>query len=424
MARHLRVDGARRRRLLLAQIDPPAVSELPDPTNAMGLAPKFKAYLLAEFPQCCTPPGPDDQPASAVVVDVMVTLHAHSVRPGDESPALWLAQTLWFAISDFQLISLCFDVSATTPAAKSIEWSTRPAPEVVVTSEDVLAALAENDLPDFPSLIASRSARTTLCRWLVQRMAERLTGAQTMLVLDDGVPTVYRCGSSEARPDLARATHGEADIACVFAANVLRDQFGAASVDVNTCDTDLVLISCLNAFEGLRVRLIHFDAATKRPVLMWVDCWKLAHAGPAKYGLTLMEWGALLASRGTDYVHGGVIRGVGDWETYMRGCSEALRDVKRTRGGRPIVTDDVVEAGALHTVFVAASERMKRAKVKYERDDGTMARLAWNCLYFRHCPSRGCEGLDCMQFGWGMDGGRVAVQNRPPGTFGLLVTRS
>jgi hypothetical protein len=386
----------------------------------MGLASKVKAYLASDFPACCTPPADGDPPPDAVVVDVMVLLHAFTVKPGEEYPALWLVQTIWSSVAETRLISLCFDVSESTPVAKSIEWANRPAPEVAVTSQDVLDALGENDLPHFPSLIASRSARSTLCKWLVQRIAERLGEAQTMLVLDDGVPTVYRKGGREQRPDLARTLFGEADISTVFSANVLHDQFGAKTVDIYTCDTDIVLISCLNAFEGLRTRLVHFDNATRRPVYLYVDCWRLAHQGPARYGLTLMEWATLMLSRHSDYVQNGVIRGVGDWHTYMSGCAEALLDVKRTRGGRPIVTESRVETGALHTVFIAASDRMKRAKPRFERDDGTMARLAWNALYFRNCPRTGGEGLDCLQFGWARgDDGMVVLRARPSVTYGL-----
>lgn len=169
----------------------------------MDLAAKVEAYLAAEFPACCTPPADGAPPVDGVVVDVMVLLHAFAVKPGQEYPALHLVQSVWYAIAETRHIALCFDVSESTPAAKAIEWANRPAPAVVVTAQDVLAALGENDLPHFPSLTASREARSTLCKWSVQRLAERLSDAQTMLVLDDGVPTVYRRAGIEVRPDFS-----------------------------------------------------------------------------------------------------------------------------------------------------------------------------------------------------------------------------
>jgi hypothetical protein len=387
----------------------------------MGLAPKFKQYLNEVFPAVATKNEPP--PPGGVVVDVMVALHSHTVRAGDDAPATWLAQTLLFAIGEAPLAALCFDVSATTPEAKAIEWESRPKPAVVMTAADVEFALETNQLPDLASLVASRQARTALCRWLVQRVAERLRWGTTLLVLDDGMPTVYRTSASgersqEARPDMARSLHGEADISCVFAAHALHAHFGAPVVEILTCDTDLVLIGCMNVFEGLRVRLVHFDHASKRPVYLWVDCAVLAREGPARYRVTLPEWAALVASRGTDYVKS-MIHGVGDWDVYLHGCAAALNDVKSSRGGKPFVAADRVETGPLHVVFVAASERMKRARCRYERDDGTLARLAWNLLYFHNAVHRGGEGLDCTLFGWQKDGGRIAVRSHPPATFGL-----
>lgn len=381
----------------------------------MGLGANFKKYVAATFPECVAS-APPQPPPEAVVVDVMVCLHAHTVRA--EAPAQWLAQCLLFALGSAPVSALCFDVSATTPSAKSLEWAERPKPAVEVTAADVEAALAADQLPDLPSLIANREARTVLCRWLVKRIAELQWWGRTLLVLDDGTPTVYRTSATgertvERRPDLARSQHGEADISTVFAANVLHSQFGAGVVELATCDTDIVLIGCLNAFEGLRVKLTHFDHATKQPVMMWVDCAALARAAPERYRVALMEWAALVASKGTDYIKS-MIHGVGDWDVYLAGCAEALNDVKRSRGGRPLVSDESFEAQAMHTVFVAASERMKRARVKYDRDDGTLARLAWNTLYFRHAPHRGGAGLDCGDFGWRTGAAGVELRAGPP----------
>ena len=85
-----------------------------------------------------------------------------------------------------------------------------------------------------------------------------------MLVLDDGVPTVYSTSvvgerAVLERPDLKRTMHGEADISCIFAAQVLHREWGARSVECITVDTDLVLIGALNAFEHLLIRMHHFD---------------------------------------------------------------------------------------------------------------------------------------------------------------------
>jgi hypothetical protein len=385
----------------------------------MGLAADFKKYVAATHGDCVRPsPGQAGyEPPDAVVVDVMVLLHSFSVRSSEEAPARRLAETVMHSVADAPVAAMCFDVSASTPPAKSLEWAVRPAPAVHVSAADVHAALEHEQLPDFPSLLASREARTVLCRWLVQRAAELLRWDRTLLVLDDGAPTVYATTatgerSATPRPDLARPLHGEADISCIFAARTLHGEWRARLVECITVDTDLVLIGALNAFDGLRVRLHHFDRATKLPVFLTVDCSALAVAGPARYGLDIMEWAALIASRGTDYVHGGVIRGVGDWDVYMTGCAEALRDVRRSRGNAPLVSDQRVETAALHTTFVAASSRLKRSKLKYEADDGTLARLAWHVLYMRHAPMRGGEGLHCLDFGWMLDQNNAVALRR------------
>jgi len=309
------------------------------------------------------------------------------------------------------LCALCFDVSATTPEPKSIEWSERPAPAVAVSPEDVERALCFDALPDYPSLVASRTARMTLCKWLVRKIAERLAPGQSMLVLDDGDPTVYRGGVAEPerRPDLKRSMHGEADVSGIFAARVLHFQLGATGVTCLTSDTDWVLIGALNAFPGLRVRMHHFDRASKQPVFQGVDCWALAEAAPRRYGVSLMEWAAIVASRGTDFVRGGLIRGIPDWEKYVRGCAEALAAVKR-RAGEDLVTDTRVDADGLHRTFVAASRNAPRASLRYERGDGAVARLAWNVLYMKNCPDHGGVGIDCFRFGWRRDAsGRVLL---------------
>lgn len=341
----------------------------------------------------------------------MVLLHSHTVRAGDEEPALRLAGSLWHTIADAPVAAMCFDVSATTPLAKSIEWGSRPAPSVTLSREDVERALETASLPDFASLISSREARTVLCKWLVLRVVERLKWGHMLLVIDDGVPMVYANSSTGEpsvvhRPDLARTLHGEADISCIYAAHVLRSEFlgGMGVVECCSVDTDLILIGCLNAFEGLRIRLHHFDKASKLPVFQTVDCAQLAASMSARYKLPLMEWATLVASRGTDYVQGGLIlRAPSDWDVYLTNCAQALCDVKRTTGGRDLVTEERVDAAALHTTFVAASARMKRSKLRYEREDGVLARLAWNVLYMRHAPMRGGQGLDCEQFGWGVN---------------------
>jgi hypothetical protein len=389
----------------------------------MGLAPDFKKYIAATFPGCVCESTTGDV---VTVVDVMVLLHSFSVRPSEEAPAQRLAETLMYTISNAPHAAMCFDVSATTPAAKSLEWAARPAPAVVVTATDVEAALAQDQLPDFPSLLASREARTVLCRWLVCQVAKRLRWGRTLLVLNDGEPALYATSSVgectvTPRPDLAREMHGEADISCIFAAQVLHREHGGVAVECITVDTDLVLIGALNAFEGLRLRMHHFDRATKAPVFLTIDCWLLAQHGPARYGLSLMEWAALVASRGTDYVHGGVIRGVGDWDVYLTGCAEALCRVRQSRGGAPIVTPDRVHVDALHATFVSASDSMKRAKLKYEASDGTLARLAWHLLYMRNAPEGGGAGLDCFDFGWtrGVDNTVVLRSGAQPKTYAL-----
>jgi hypothetical protein len=385
----------------------------------MGLAPKFKQYISTAFPECA---GEPDLTPAAVVVDVMVVLHTFASRPDEDAPALRLAQSLWYYICDSPISALCFDVSATTPSAKSIEWSERPAPSVLVTPSDVEEALCFDTLPDYASLVSSRTARMTLCKWLVRKMAERLKEGQVMLVLDDEDPSVYFGGALPSRrPDLKRSMHGEADVSGIFAARVLYTEFCKSSGVVLCCtsDTDWVLIGALNCFQGLHIRMHHFDRATKQPIFQTVDCWKLARVAPARYGLGLLEWATLVASRGTDFVRGGLIRGVPDWDVYVRGCADAMRAVKK-KTGRELVTDSSVDTAGLHLTFVAASEHLKRASLRYERNDGALARLAWNVLYIRNCPERGGGGLDCVRFGWTQDTqGKVALGKGLRNTYSL-----
>jgi len=372
----------------------------------MGLAQNFKAYVADTFPECLVP---DDAPAPVgAVLDVMVLLHSFEPQPGEERPAARLAASVWEAICDCPDAALAFDVSATTPRAKEMEWDRRPPPAVTVTPAEIEEALLFDGLPDYRALISSRDARSVLCRWIVHQMVLRMrlsNRVRRLLVLGDGVPVLAeRIGdqvTETLRPDLARSLHGEADVSGIFAAHAIR---AGGPVECRTSDTDWVLVAALNHFPGMRVRMHHFDRASRALKVMRVDPGRLRDASCTRYGVTPPQWAALVLSRGTDFVDR-LVGGLPDWDRYLRECSAAMGRVKRG----PAVTEEAVDTEALHSVFVAASANASRAKLRYERNDGALARLAWHLLYIIHCPLKGGEGLDCMRFGWALDdAGRVS----------------
>lgn len=135
----------------------------------MGLDAKFKNYVSQAFPECVVANAP---PPDGVVGDAMVMFHsfkprsaeneAGEIEPEDE-PAKRLVNNIWWTLNDATHAALCFDVSANTPVAKEIEWSTRPKPEVKVTAESVQKSLMFHELPDYGSIISSREARNVLC---------------------------------------------------------------------------------------------------------------------------------------------------------------------------------------------------------------------------------------------------------------------
>ena len=385
----------------------------------MGLAQNFKAYVVSTFAECVLPP--DAAPAGAAVIDVMVILHMFDPKPDEEAPARRLAAVLWESFCDCPAAALCFDVSASTPRAKEMEWSRRPAPATPQTAEDIEEALMFDSFADYRALVSSREARSLLCRWLVDQMAARLRrrdgATRRLLVLGDDVPKLFTPDGAEARPDLARTMHGEADVSGIFAAHVLRSHLGAdGPVECRTSDTDWVLIAALNRFPGLRVRLHHFDRASRSVKVVTVDPGALAEASTRRYGVSELEWAALVASRGTDFVDR-LVSGLTDWDAYMSACASALRAAKRRRGE---AAGDAVDAEALHSAFVSASAAAPRSKLRYERNDGALARLAWHVLYMANCPLRGGDGLDCLDFGWRLDeAGRVAHRKVKPRLFGL-----
>jgi len=370
----------------------------------MGLGANFKKYVARTFPGAH---GREDAP-TAVVVDGMVVLHTFAPRPDEATPAQRLAGSLWHHMSDAPHAALCFDVSETTPSAKAIEWANRPAPAVAVLSSDVEAGLLFDQLPNYASLISSRRARATLCRWLAQECVARMRASsvvRTLLVLHDCDPVLYQKledGSlvRTQRQDLARSLHGEADVSGIFAARFLwRECCGCSGVvECRTSDTDWVLIGVLNCFPGLRVRMHHFDRASRLPVFQTVRCDALARDAARLYGITVHEFAALVASRGTDFVTP-LLSGGGEWEEYMDACAGALKKVKSRTCCSP-VTEGEISVSALHAVFVEASERRQRARLRYAREDGELSRLAWHLFYMMHCPERGGEGLDCTRFGW------------------------
>jgi hypothetical protein len=379
----------------------------------MGLSADFKKYVSATFPEACTPPGGVPH---GVVIDSMVLLHSFVPREDDSEPAQRLVDTLFAAVRGARAAAFCFDVSANTPAAKEMEWKKRPKPACVVTEASISEYLMLDLLPDYASLIASRGARTLLCQWLVNELVGRMRFDPALEALyfigASETPVVYRRAhpggaiSATQRLDLLKSYHGEADISGIYAAHVLKDECGVESVELRTSDTDWVVIGMLNAFPGLRTRLQHFDRASRSFVSWHCNLPALTNAVHTKYGINEQEFALLALSKGSDYVEKS-IAAFPDWGMYMDATSRALRAVKARRGSE-IVTKTTVDALALHTVLVEASETKKRCKLNYSKGDGHLQRLGWNLLYVQNAPLRGGHRLDCTNgFGWSRQNGDI-----------------
>ena len=377
----------------------------------MGLGPSFKPYLRDTFPSVVLEDAGD---ADGVVIDVMVLLHTFTLREEDEHdrPVDRLVGMFWNAICGYTRAALCFDVPSTTPSAKAIEWRNRPAPEIVVTSDDLNEWLIFDQIYEFKSVMASRQARMVLCNFLAKRLVERMrcptwTGLlKTLIVFGDVAPVVYlRSGPQTPRPDWKRPLHGEADVSGIFAAHILKDK--CRGVVAVTCDTDWCLVGALNAFPGLVVKLTHYDRKCGAFVSMFVDVNKLVAEVKRVYSVNLFEWAAVVLTRGSDYVTS-FIRGIPDWHTYVSLlCNRVVAQKNRTK------VAEVVSASALNgPLFFGALKQLvndtQRTALKIDENDGELARLAWNLFYFKHVPLAGGAGLDCESFGgWQVDANGV-----------------
>jgi hypothetical protein len=114
-------------------------------------------------------------------------------------------------------------------------------------------------------------------------------------------------------------THGEGDLACVYAAHVLRNETGASRVRIRTVDTDLLAIGLLHSFQGL---YIHTHFRDKHDVF---DMHVLARIIVTDMQMSVDAFVALCVLRGTDF-SSATIRGIADWNVYMlalRGARES-----------------------------------------------------------------------------------------------------
>lgn len=177
-------------------------------------------------------------------------------------------------------VCFCFDDHETTPLGKHIAWQTRPKPAVEMTAEMMTDMLRYDQLVDFKSIISSREGRGKLSLYLCDEFASRTRQSNprveyALFIGADEMPSMLSWEGDKLvrtdRPDLVRALHGEADISCIFGAHVLRNEMKCSTVEVRTCDTDLVVIGLLNSFEGLVVRLSHFCMKQRDFVHLRVD---------------------------------------------------------------------------------------------------------------------------------------------------------
>lgn len=378
----------------------------------MGLSADFKKFISSQFPKACEPPT---SPADGIVVDVMVYLHSFVERENDAEPAQKLVDSIIWAANGATSAVFCFDNSKDTPAAKEVEFAKRPQPTRTFTDDEIRSALMMDILPDYKNLIQSRNARTVLCDWIVEQLTTRFVTQKNM-------KTVYFFGTSEVpmmytkepaitltlRHDLAKQLHGESDISGIYAAHILKKECNAAVVELRTVDTDWVVIGMLNPFEGLRIRLQHFDRRIGTFVSWFADISMLCKMVVTQYKIAVQEFCLLCLSKGSDYVQN-AIAGFPDWPMYIDSCARELIRVK-TRAGE-VVEDGRINGAALHAVFVEASANKKRSKLNYNKTDGFLTRLAFNYFYFSQAPLRGGKHLNCFDFGWVRDGSGVVKLN-------------
>jgi hypothetical protein len=377
----------------------------------MGLFAGFKAYVTSTFPTCVVE-NDNVGDGAGVVLDVMCALHAFKPQAGEEAPAQRLADSLWFSVYDGEFVAFCFDVADDTPAAKAICWQERPAPETEVSAADILRGLASDRLDNYDDIISNREARMVLCKWLQAELIKRFRLCANHPVTQlyffgaDGMPTHVTWDGCEyeygpdldilKRSDLHKPMHGEADISCVFAAHVMATECGAQRVEIRTVDTDVVMISCLNAFPGLQVQLAHFDRKAHEFVKVTYDINRMNAAVTATHKVTTAEWAVLCISRGTDYASRSM-SGVPGWADYMELLCPII-------SARQCVVQDAneitINTKALHGTIVAGSAKAKRSKVLYAIDDGHLARVAWQLFYSLHAPLGKLEVPDCCELGW------------------------
>jgi hypothetical protein len=389
----------------------------------MGLGAQFKNYLKSTFPAAVS----DEPPAAdAVVIDTMVLLHSFTIRDEDEDqPATRLVNMFWNTVKTYKRAVICFDVPKDTPSAKSIEWRHRSVNRsethlVDVSVEEVRAWLAFNQLYNWNSIIANRQARMAVCEFVADSLVARMrrdedsSPLRTIIVFGAQTPMIYqKNGSCTTKPEWKLTFHGEADISGIYAAHLFKDK--STKVVCVTVDTDWVLVGALNAFDGLVVQLSHFDRKLGRFVSIYVDVFKFRAAAENTYKVTFHEFASVVLTKGSDYV-GQMIAGVGEWHNYVSLLCNRLIAQKNRRKIATIVSASAFDAPVFFEAMQQFVKDVPRTTLRFQPDDGELARLAWNFFYFSKSPlTCTADKLACEKFGgWAYDENEILQKSPLP----------
>jgi hypothetical protein len=405
----------------------------------MGLAPAFKQYIRAKFPECVSTDAL--APVEGVVVDVMVILHSFKPDTMSEMPSgRQLCDRLFYAVWEYEHAVFCFDNTAQTPINKAIEWAKRadgaavPADVEPTKPMDPAAlddALSRHELPDdFNAFLADRKLRMKVCEYLQDEMFRRMrmggpaSTLVSMAVLGArDVPSAAYWNKDDtleivSRSDLTAPMMGEADVSCISAAMYLR-AIGANRVHVRTVDSDLVAVALLHAFPGMFISLPVFDRKKHELAHYSVDVHALANAAPKAYGVCIQDFVVILLSKKTDYTRASIMQ-LGEWCKYVAVCVQALKMQQEPLYDADDATLDLL---VMHRMFLGATVgQRKNVKIAYGIKSWHLNRLAWVFWYYTLAPSMktASKSLDPVQWGWTVKdvaGRQTVCENEEPGEF-------
>jgi hypothetical protein len=394
----------------------------------MGLAPDFKRYLEAEFPEAVRRETPG-QPA-AQLLDGMVSLHQWSARdPGDGLAEL--ADYVWHSLAagscPHTVLVACFDRQGDTPRPKDIEHGKRAKCGTAFETEDVEALLARGALPlPWHDALADRRARGAVVRALGARLlamfAARPGAARELIVQGAGARAARAlreedgtCTRSECEASGQAGLLGEGEVAMVYWARRLRERTDGVILLLSV-DTDLVALAALHASERTWVVLHHRATGVHA-----VDVAALTNAVARRLGLSAPEFVLVCISRGTDFSERAV-SGAADWAPYVRAAAEHVR-LERARAARESRAFELVsaacdrlDAGVALRVLRATMAGRKKAALK--ADQAWLARALWTLAYWKAAPEGRGDEVDPMAgvaedgraarcMGWQEQGGKV-----------------